>query len=163
MNAPGAPAELVWSVKTAFAAYVERMADGRVDVSDGVVAASDGTFVFPSESLSSSRWQFGGSVEFTGHSGLLSLPISRPAIERRSDRLMLTIDDEEVGRLDFATLAEPLPTSAGWIVEEVLLTDDGADLFFDSYRRGTEFDRLTVRGNPPRLHLGDAAEPGEEP
>jgi len=160
---PGAPAELVWSVKTAFAAYVERMADGRVEVSGGVVAESDGTFVFPSETVSSSRWQFGGSVLFTGHSGLLSLAITRPAIEWRSDRLLLTIDDEEEGRLDFATLAEPLATSTGWTVEEVLLTNDGADLFFDSYRRGTEFDRLTVRGNPPRLHLGDPAESEEKP
>ncbi|HWS51556.1 MAG TPA: HtaA domain-containing protein [Microbacterium sp.] len=163
MTAPVAPAELVWSVKTAFAAYVQGMADGRVEVSGGVVAASDGTFVFPSETVSSSRWQFAGSVEFTGHSGLLSLAISRPAIEWRHDRLLLTIDDEEEGRLDFATLAEPLADPAGWIVEEVLLTHDGADLFFGSYRRGTEFDRLTVRGDPPRLRFGDAAESVAKP
>ncbi|HWS49873.1 MAG TPA: HtaA domain-containing protein [Microbacterium sp.] len=163
MTAPAAPAELVWSVKTAFAGYVRGMADGRVEVTGGVVAASDGTFVFPSESVSSSRWQFAGSVDFTGHSGLLALAIGRPAIEWRGDRLLLTIDDEEEGRLDFAKLAEPVAAPSGWVVEEVLLTDDGADLFFDSYRRGTEFDRLLVRGDPPRLRFGDAAESGETP
>lgn len=143
---------LIWPIKTAFVAYVERMRDGDVSVDDGALRLDDGAFFFPLVSRDERRIAFGGAVSFTGHHGMLVLSIGRPAILGATPRPLLVIADDESadGHLPFAELDGPGPDGPGQPAPGggaavPRLTDEGAELFFDHYRAGTPLDALEIR------------------
>lgn len=128
--------ELVWAIKESLLAYVRGAADGYVDVVDGAVEQPEG-FVFPavSEAEAGESMRFRGRVVLTGHRGMLYLEFAEPAIERGVAGAVLTIADDEGGRIAFAALDDiPAPGSA----VRARLTADGAELMLGNYREGDE-------------------------
>ena len=141
--APG----LTWSIKTSFIDYVERMPDGVVSVGDGASRRADGTFHFPlASSQDPAVVEFHGSVTCTGHYGMLTVSFADLAILDVDGRRILTCadDDEPGGRREFLDLLEPEFSGALVRFARPVLTQDGADVFFDNYRPGTPFDPVLV-------------------
>ena len=148
VDAPG----LVWGVKAAFVAYVERMADGAVTVDGGASRQPDGAFHFPLDGAASNSGHlaFQGSVRFTGHFGMLVLTFTDPTVVRTHGGLHLqVVDDEEVDRrLEVLELGDGHPTPQGLLFRQPQITRSGAELFFDKYRPGTAFDPVLLVGSP---------------
>jgi hypothetical protein len=115
---------LLWAFHEGFAAYVSRLADGRVDVDGGARLLSDGRAFFPfsadpgwrgsSGQGSSGQGSSGqgsrgyGALHFTGHHGLLAVTLAEPAIITGAGTTVLTITDpfSPGDRLPFAELGE---------------------------------------------------------
>ncbi|GAB3596051.1 HtaA domain-containing protein [Microbacterium tumbae] len=127
---------LVWGVKESLLSYVRRMPDGAITADDG--ARIDGNAVsFPGDGL-----RFSGSVTLTGHGGMMHVVLSAPQLVREEETWSLSIEDPDApeGRLRFATVG----SFDGARGSDVRLTEDGADLFFGPYTRGTPLDDLRV-------------------
>ncbi|MGO1543003.1 MAG: HtaA domain-containing protein [Gulosibacter sp.] len=150
-----------WSVKASFTAYIEKMRDGNITVFDGAIRLDDGSFFFPvqkeaavqnSGSGTDGGLRFAGAVQFTGHGGMLALILEGLEITGEGDQSILSIADaySPEGRLPFMTLGERESTSDGhaFVYSSPTLTEEGADLYFENYRPGTEFDALTLSIDP---------------
>lgn len=143
---------LRWGVKNSFVAYVEKMRDGAVFVADGATRLDDGAFYFPFQDEThterGSVRRFLGAVHFTGHSGMLAVNLSGIEVTETSAGAVLSIADElsPQGRLTLVQLgeAEEGVTSSGVTYPAPVLTDEGADLFFENYPAGTAFDAVTL-------------------
>lgn len=124
---------LLWGIKASLLDYVRGTADGSVEVTDGASITPAG-IRFPG----TDGRAFGGAVTLTGHGGMLRLTIARPAIIETSGGWVLEIadPDEPSRRMTFATIAAFDGTRAS----STALTQDGADLFFGPYERGTAID-----------------------
>ena len=144
---------LEWAVKASFVGYVEGMADGVVSTSGGAIRLADGTFRFPlaAPSTADEILRFDGAVHLTGHFGMLNVSFAEPALARVNGELFLTIadPDAEGGRLSLLRLGAPVSDGQAMLWATPVLTVDGADLFFDSYRPGTAFDSLRVEAPSP--------------
>ena len=129
---------LIWPIKQTFVEYIEGMNDGHVRTDGGARRLEDGAFFFPLLADTPREQEFGGSVHFTGHYGMLALSIVEPRLVRGPEHFTLTIadPDSDDGRLTFAEVED----STDGLVPR--LTRDGADLFFDNYRAGTALDPL---------------------
>jgi hypothetical protein len=129
---------LVWGVKASLLRYVRGMADGVV-ATDGGATESPLGFTFPGDGL-----RFSGSVTLTGHDGMMRIVLTDPALVETAGGWMLEIadPDDPAARLRFAAVG----AFDGIEGTGVVLTADGADLFFGPYEAGTELDDLTVRG-----------------
>jgi hypothetical protein len=118
---PGAPAALtsgglLWAFHDGFAAYVARLADGRIDVDGGARLQADGRVFFPFASVTGSGQGDGtghgcdggsgpgghpgtgelrgcGALRFTGHHGLLAVALADPAVVETAGAPVLTIAD----------------------------------------------------------------------
>ena len=131
---------LVWGIKGSLLRYVEAMADGSVDATDGATSNPDG-FVFPA--VPDQPLAFTGCVTLTAHGGMMRVRLAAPALVRGDAGWVLEIadpDDASV-RLTFATLA----SFDGEAATGTALTADGADLFFGPYREGTPLADPVVR------------------
>ncbi|HWH25977.1 MAG TPA: HtaA domain-containing protein [Pseudolysinimonas sp.] len=125
--------ELVWTIKSSFLRYIETMPDGVISMYDGVTRDVEG-FHFPLVSQTDSSWIFEGSVAFTGHFGMLAIEVGEVHIDVLDNVASLSIADGDE-RLVFAT-----GTFDGSRFDPIALTADGADLFFEVYRRGEHLD-----------------------
>ena len=159
-SASTAPAAggLLWAFHTGFAEYIARLDDGRITVEDGATAQPDGRVFFPTAptppAAASDRaadtpavlWSGLGTLQFTGHHGMLAVTLSSPAVLLADGRYLLTVDDpfEPGQRMPLADLGptglpnsqpDTLPTPLH--VAEPRLTEEGADLFFGHYHWGT--------------------------
>lgn len=142
-------ASLIWRIKASFIDYVEGMADGHVDIFDGAEALPDGRFRFPQvENTDGGALIFTGTTAFSGHFGMLALTVSRPTVVPRGDGFALTIfdDDAPSQSIDFVSLGNPTTRDGSIHFDDVTLTRDGAELFFDTYRPGTLFEAIELRG-----------------
>ncbi|OMH36840.1 HtaA domain-containing protein [Tersicoccus sp. Bi-70] len=125
---------LIWAFHADFTAYVERLADGRVDVSGGVERTADGRFRFPAGST--------GAVHWTGHHGLLAVTLADLVIEQTEGGASVTIADPFAGpsprgeRMVLADLGEPEETGTGRRYTRLTLAESGADLFMGHYPAG---------------------------
>lgn len=165
---PDRPGGLLWAFHEGFAAYVTRLADGRVDVDGGARLQSDGRILFPLGSVPGpgrgtdpvlvGELRGSGAVHFTGHHGLLAVTLAEPAIVAGTGTPVLTIVDPFAPghRLAFAELGTVEPGSAGpGSVPSTVryagprLTEEGADLFLGHYREGTPLAPLEVTPAAP--------------
>ncbi|MCY1158061.1 MAG: hypothetical protein MOP51_1083 [Citricoccus sp.] len=135
---------LLWAFHEGFAAYVARLADGRVDVDGGAVLQPDGRVLFP-VAPDRPALHGTGAVHFTGHHGLLAVTLANPAVLGTGSSAVLAIDDPFTPgeRLAFARLGEPASGRAA-CYPVPHLTEEGADLFLGHYREGTPLAPLQI-------------------
>ncbi|WP_206447201.1 HtaA domain-containing protein [Agrococcus sp. KRD186] len=128
---------LRWGIKASLLGYVRGMPDGAVTLAGGAEEV-EGGFRFPA----AGDLAFRGTVTLTGHSGMMRVVIADPAIVGGDGDWALEIadPDEAPARLRFATLSG----FDGVRATGAALTEDGADLFFGPYERGTPLDDATV-------------------
>lgn len=136
MTAP-AGRSLLWGIKASLLGYVRGMADGSVEAGDGATISEAG-IRFPG----AGGLAFRGSVTLTGHGGMLRVRIADPALVERAGGWVLEIadPDDPSQRMAFATIA----AFDGRQATGTALTQDGADLFFGPYERGTALDDPVV-------------------
>lgn len=156
--------ELTWGVKEAFRSYISgTIANGEWTTSDGA------SYETPSFTFSNAQGEinadtgegsvaFAGTVNFSGHEGVLNLTIANPTIEFESDgsaRLLLdtksnnaegelVVDNEQVTVGKIATVGETDPSSGALEATDVetVLTADGAEAFSGFYATGENLDPL---------------------
>ena len=128
---------LLWGVKASLLGYVRGMPDGAVTLAGGA-EQTEGGFRFPGEGGGAFR----GSVTLAGHGGMMRVVIAQPAIVEAEGGWALEIadPDDPTARLRFATIA----AFDGERATGAALTEDGADLFFGPYERGTPLDDAVV-------------------
>lgn len=192
-SAAATPADgLLWAFHAGFADYIARLADGRVTVTDGAELHADGRVLFPTAPVPSEvtgdstgtevlgtcgdvtvLWRGTGTLQFTGHHGLLAVTLAEPAMVHAGDRYLITVDDpfEPGQRMPLADLGSALDTTSfdaaaldtdsaalpnrlstarpaarptPLHVAEPRLTEEGADLFFGHYHRGTPLAPLDL-------------------
>lgn len=143
---------LDWNVRSSFVDYVRGTADGRVDLIDCEDIGTGFRFAPAPKAERLGLPSFRGAVRFTGHHGMMAVEIAEPAIGLSDDGLVLTVADQlsPGGRLTLAVLPEPLVSGSGTLQATPVLTDEGADLFFEYYSQGSELDPLTI-------HVGGSA------
>lgn len=134
---------LIWPIKKSFTSYVEQLSDGRIDVGEGAERVDDG-FVFPAADGHGDR--FGGSVVCSGHFGMLLVEIRGVEVLQSGNGAVLTIDDEDIpeGRRTLLALNDATVDAGGRTYRLPQLTEEGAEIFFDTYRAGTLFDPVRV-------------------
>lgn len=127
---------LRWGIKRSLLQYVRGSADGTVRLSGGATETPEG-FQFPGEGL-----RFVGAVTLTAHNGMMRVVVADPALVSSSEGWAIEISDPDDAdaRLGFATIG----TFDGHSGTGVVLTADGADLFFGPYTAGTPVDEVTV-------------------
>lgn len=141
-------ARLVWPIKRSFTAYIEQMNDGTIVLDAGAQRGDDG-FSFPSIGAPGDAvTRFAGTVTFTGHYGMLYLPVAEiEIVEPIGGNALLTIADDESPsrRRPVLHLGEAVLRGTRRTYPSPVLTPEGAELFFDNYRAGSSFDPLEIR------------------
>lgn len=126
---------LVWGIKGSLMNYVDRMADGVVEL-DGVEREASGELVFTGCGLS-----FSGIVRLTGHSGMMRVVLADPALVETPSGWALELGDDAGERFLFASIA----SFDGARGTGLTLTEEGSDLFFGPYEEGTPLEDLYLR------------------
>ncbi len=157
--------ELTWGVKEAFRSYISgTIANGEWTTSDGA------SYETPSFTFSDAQGEidadtgegsisFAGTVNFSGHEGVLNLTIANPTIEFQGDgsaHLLLdtksnnaegelVVDNEQVVVGKIGSIGEADPSSGSLTVTdaETILTADGAEAFSGFYATGEKLDPVT--------------------
>lgn len=132
---------LVWGVKSSFRSYVTgSIAKGAISLSGGA-SSSGGAFRFGqtgtdwTSSFGTSTTSYGGSVRFTGHSGILDLTFSNPRVRidsASSGTLIVTVNGStvEMGRLNLAAASRSnVDGGVSYSNVPVTLTAAGARVF----------------------------------
>ncbi len=136
MSAPDGGAlrgSLLWGIKGSLLDYVRGMGDGTVETAGGATAAEDGLRFPRADGLA-----FQGAVTLTAHGGMLHVTIADPSLVETATGWAIEIADphDPSSRMTFATVA----AFDGRRASGTALTQDGADLFFGPYQRGTAID-----------------------
>ncbi|GAA1420289.1 HtaA domain-containing protein [Agrococcus citreus] len=128
---------LDWGIKASLLDYVRGMGDGTVEAAEGAEATETGLRFPRAIGLA-----FRGSVTLTAHGGMMRVTIADPSIVETSAGWAIEIadPDDPSRRMAFATIAAFDGTRASGTA----LTQDGADLFFGPYERGTALDDPSV-------------------
>jgi hypothetical protein len=144
---------LEWGVLSRFTDYVRLMSDGRVYLEDGVEEVSDGVFAYPlvgsGKQATDTVHMFGGTVRFTGHAGMLNLPLGALEIHLSEGdlcRIFIADPDEPQTRLLFAT--GTVSSADNSIRLAPVLEEDGSELYFYRYKAGLELE-------PAQIVFGD--------
>ncbi|WP_435738273.1 HtaA domain-containing protein [Cellulosimicrobium sp. PMB13] len=173
-SVPTTVGSLSWGVRTSFVDYITgTIAKGGATTSDGA-SVSGKTFTF----RQSTPWSapqtgkatgYAGSVQFTGHDGLLNLTVSNPRVRidgPASGTLVLDVtssnldgtsfDEDDVA---FASLALPAPTTArdGSVTYSgaaATLTAAGSAAFSGFYDAGAELAPVTFTVGVPTSKPG---------
>lgn len=124
---------LEWAIKASLLDYVRGMADGTVETADGATTTASGIRFAGDAGLT-----FRGAVTLTAHGGMLHVTVADPAIVETATSWAIEIADphDAAARMTFATIA----AFDGRVATGTALTQDGADLFFGPYQRGTPID-----------------------
>jgi hypothetical protein len=151
----------LWGIKSSFVGYDGRMPDGRSVFEAGVRPLDDGRIVFPplrsgrrttQDNAEERFWEFGGSVTFTGHFGMLQVRIASPTIAVRYGIGEMTVADpfateggEPLVLANLTLQAQPAPPGLLiWTSNEVRMAPQVSELFNDVYQAGEPFDPLTL-------------------
>ncbi|WP_157157046.1 HtaA domain-containing protein [Diaminobutyricimonas sp. LJ205] len=154
-------ASLDWGFKESFRAYISgSIANGEWTVADGATYTtplfswSGGSGALPD---GSGEVSFGGSVQFTGHDGILDTTVANPTVrivDSESAMLLLDVSGTtqqgervDASQVEFAELELPEATVAAgrttFVDVPAVLTTSGAEAF-GTYEAGTELDPLTL-------------------
>lgn len=166
--------EISWGIKESFRSYIKgSIANGEWTTS-GNASDAGSTFVFSGSGQSIDKEAktgtitTDGSVNFTGHKGILDLTITNPKIDfdTASGTLSATVNSNdkdgnptEYGEVALGQLSISKLTISGDSFSgnaNVSLTDTGSKAFADFYEPGTELDPISFSGS---LSEGDCAAP----
>jgi hypothetical protein len=150
-------ASLTWGFKESFRSYISgTIANGEWTVADGATYTTpDFGFSGGSGTLSQGKGaiSFPGSIEFTGHGGILDTTVANPQLRfDGSDTAMLLLDvsgtTQEGAPIDakgveFATVDVSGLAVDGVTEAKTVLTEAGAAAF-GTYEAGTALDPVTV-------------------
>ncbi|MDJ1369783.1 HtaA domain-containing protein [Gulosibacter molinativorax] len=148
LPAPIQRAGLCWAVKSTFSTYVESMSDGEITVLDGAERLPDGAFFFPLQDAHDGDEgrvaTFAGTVQFTGHRGMLAVAIGGIRLIDDGKHASLSIADSLMpeGRLTLVELSAREQSGDALRYPAPRLTEDGSDLFFENYPAGAEFEPI---------------------
>lgn len=148
---------LAWGVRRSLVDYVQGLHDGAIAVGSGVVVAPELEFRFPLDDVvdfdGASRLgvvRFRGTVQFTGHFGMMNFTFADPWLHVGATSSSLSVDalDGPGSRatlleIDAAQSAEDGDTLR-WVALRPTLAESGA-AFLDFFPVGTEFDALSAR------------------
>ena len=158
-----APGSLAWAIKSAFNDYiVNGAAHGSISVSGG--ASGSGSFTFPQ--ASSASWSassqtgtvsFAGSVHYYGHSGLLDVTFSNPAIVvHSSSSATLHMNGTAFATLNLGAASKSVGVGGDvtWSGVPATLTAGGAASFAGFYNAGDALDPLTFTAGAAASGVG---------
>lgn len=177
--------QMSWGVKEAFRSYISgTIANGEWTVSDGAGYETP-QFTFGSASgdydtdTGEGSVSFAGTVNFTGHDGVLNLTIANPTIEFAGDgtaRLLLdtrsnnadgetAIDSTQVPVGKIENLGAMDPSSGTLTVSDAstVLTAEGAEAFSGFYATGEELDPISLTLEVTPCAAGSTAAAPDEP
>ncbi len=175
---------LVWGVREAFRNYIlSPVAGGSITPSAGATANSAGEFVFPWDGNldnfdgSNGVLQFVGSVNFTGHHGVLDLNLTNPALSISNGTGSLYVDSAAgassravsplAGKTEIVKFAKASVTelkSGGFSIEAsgAKLTDAGAQLLENYLESGADMDNASaVVANSQEPTAPEPGKPGK--
>ncbi|WP_156832062.1 HtaA domain-containing protein [Yaniella halotolerans] len=140
---PSTVAGLAWGLHAPFREYIRRMSDGAMSaLGDAEMRSSDETY-FPldPQSIPGQALRFTGTLQFTGHHGMLAVTIQDPWIEFREGAGVLTIVDPFDGgaRMDVVAIDFQDDNTAS-----TRLTEAGTDLFMGNYPEEIALDDLRI-------------------
>lgn len=176
---------LDWGIKKSFRDYVVGpIAHGTITVSDGAEKTDDGTFAF---SVDSGTWDpktkklsvdYDGTVQFTGHDGLLEVTVTDPELDASGDIGVLTAQvvsksleasqPKDYGRIAIADVDTAGAVSAAGSTLTIkdapaTLTDTGAPAFGGFYTAGTALDPIGGTTTLGAVVGGEPATPVKPP
>ena len=139
----GHVAGLAWGVHGPFRQYVERMSDGQMAARDGAEILATGEAFFPLDvdSTTPDELRFTGSLEFSGHHGMLAVTVEQPWLQHRAGQWELSVVDpfEPAKRMPFVAV-EFTDNATG----TTRLTEAGTDVFMGNYSEATLFDPVRI-------------------
>ncbi len=159
-----ADARMSWGVKDSFRTYIRSgTAKGGWTTAGGAVYNSN-AFVFSGSdgavdvARDQGSLRYGGSVEFTGHGGVLDLTLANPEIQFAGGTGALIADvtsndtegeSRSLGRITVADLAVTQSSSADMVdgSASATLTAAGASAMSDFYPAGTEMAPVTFKAS----------------
>lgn len=124
-----------------FRNYVQRMSDGDMTARNGAEVLATGETFFPLEVFTPDELRFRGSLEFSGHNGMLGVTLQQPWLQRHAGGWELTIVDpfDSAARMPFVVVhLDELGTGT------TRLTEAGTDVFMGNYTENTVFDSLRI-------------------
>ncbi|KAA1379996.1 HtaA domain-containing protein [Aeromicrobium fastidiosum] len=176
---------LDWGIKKSFRDYVVgSIAHGAITVSDGAEKNDDGTFAF---SVDSGTWDpktqelsvdYDGTVQFTGHDGLLEVTVTDPELDATGDAGVLTAQvvsksleagqPTDYGRIAIADVDTDGAISAAGSSLTIkdapaTLTETGAPAFGGFYTAGTALDPIGGTATLGAAVGGEPAVPAKPP
>ncbi|AHW64466.1 Putative membrane associated protein [Corynebacterium glyciniphilum AJ 3170] len=163
-------ARMGWGVRESFRSYItSSIANGGWTSGDGAVF-SDGEFVFSGDdgvvsvvdgAVTDVTLVFAGSVNFTGHGGVLDMTVANPEIRMSGDDGMLIADvtshdtdgePHNYGRINVASLSPADGDSQDSVTDGIVdgdagatLTPEGSTAMGEFYEAGAEMDPLTFQ------------------
>lgn len=181
-------ARMGWGVRESFRSYITSSIANGGWASDNGAVFSDGEFVFDGEdgvvsvvdgAVADAALSFAGSVNFTGHDGVLDMTVANPEIRVSGDEGTLVADvtsndtdgaPHNYGRIDVAALSfsgdDPRNTVADGVVDggaSATLTPEGSEAMGEFYEAGAEMDPLTFRAALADGCEGDGPDLGAMP
>jgi len=141
---------LSWAIKRSFARYVSGLPDGRLHLSDGARAGRGDQLFFPprGDGLGVNHLVFDGLVLFTGHMGLLAVPIERPRLQlataEHSGQILTEHGGEQRPFATFDWRVEHASNGQALIGTQVRLTADATVLFAGIYPENEALEDFTV-------------------
>ncbi|MCI1964421.1 MAG: HtaA domain-containing protein [Ancrocorticia sp.] len=187
---------LTWGLKASFINYLtSKIANGTVTATDGAAlpngqqSAADYTLA-PGQQFGEGtpdEVQFQGTVQYTGHDGVLDVTLSDPVIDFSANVLKVTVSSREFagattlgdlvnyGEIAFASLtglkATPGEDGMAISVSSAKLTEEGAQAFAGFYKEGEALDvptavltkTVTETTPPVESETTEQAETSEKP
>lgn len=148
------PQAFQWCIKNSFLQYIMR-SNGQCSVTDGATLHHGRTFSYKTSGAPRvpRRFEFEGDVRFLAHGGRLFVRVANPWVTfRYDDEAVLCIADPVGSNQDSKRVV--MATSSTSIIEaefseltltDVVLTDEGSDLFGNVYPAGTLFEPISIR------------------
>lgn len=142
-NSPGAVIGLAWGLHGPFREYLARTPDGTMTaLGDAEMLVNDEAY-FPIDRHCSTAdsLHFTGTLQFTGHNGMLAVTIQDPWLKRTAETATLTIVDpfDRSARMDLVATEFQDDNTA-----KTRLTEAGTDVFMGNYPENIAFDPLRI-------------------
>lgn len=126
-----------------FRDYIERMSDGSIRASNGAQLLDTGEAFFPLDAYDATNdaLRFAGTLEFTGHHGMLAVTVQNPRLQQGPTGTTMTIVDpfDQSQRMDLVAV-ELKNDGTG----TTRLTEDGTDVFMGNYPVNIAFDPVRI-------------------
>lgn len=142
---PDRVAGLAWGVHDQFRDYIARLPDGAITAQDGAHLLDTGETFFPIDTQHSTANTLGfvGTLQFTGHHGMLAVTVQHPRLELVDRSVVLTITDPFDQGLRMELVAVEIAADG---CGQTRLTEAGTDLFMGNYQADIAFDPVRIVG-----------------
>ncbi|MGO1545323.1 MAG: HtaA domain-containing protein [Gulosibacter sp.] len=138
---------LNWAVRQSFLNYVERLPDGSIRAEDGARRTRSG-FVLCGRREGENRFEFDGTLRFSGYSGILNVEMRNLCVEWSVDggELSAAVARSRYTLVRFTDFNSDLDEILH--SEDVSLTDDGAAILGDVYAPGAPAAPIRISSAP---------------